>query len=72
MNWVLLATAPDQLVAEMWRDLLRAEGIAAAVRQGDAVSFLGVSGYPCRVVVSEDALERAQEVLREQLGREPD
>ena len=70
MKWVLLDTAPDQLVAEMWRDLLRAEGVAAAVRQGDAVSFLGVSAYPCRVVVREDELDRAQQVLGEQLGRE--
>jgi hypothetical protein len=67
VSWAILATAPDQLVAEMWRGLLLAEGVQAFVRSGDASSFLGVSTLPCRLMVAEEDLERAQEVLVEQL-----
>ena len=67
MKWVTVATAPDQLVAEMWRDLLLDEGVPAVVRSGDTSSFLGVSSYPCRVMVAENELERAKEIM-EDLG----
>ena len=68
MKWVDLATAPDQLHAEMWRDLLVEKGIPAVVRPGDTSTFLGVSAYPCRVMVAEDRLERARELIEPRLG----
>ena len=72
MSWVRLTTAPDQIVAEMWRDLLRGEGVSAVVRPGDTMtSYLGVSPYPCGIMVQEDELERAKEVLGLHLGHEP-
>ena len=70
MKWVILTTAPDQLVAEMWREILVGEGISARVRAGDTASFMGVSNYPCRIMVPEDDRERAAEVLESQLGLE--
>ena len=70
MNWVILTTAPDQLVAEMWREILIGEGISARIRAGDTASFMGVSNYPCRIMVLEDDRERAAEVLESQLGLE--
>ena len=70
MSWVYLATAPDQLVAEMWRDLLVEEGIAAVVRSGDTASYLGVSAYPCRILVQEEDVERGRKALESRLGRE--
>jgi hypothetical protein len=33
------------------------------IRPSDAVSFLGVSAYGCRVQVLDDDLERAREIL---------
>ena len=63
MKWVCAATAPDQLVAEMWRELLVGQGIAAVVRSGDTASYLGVSAYPCRVLVRERDLDGAKRVL---------
>ena len=63
MKWVCVATAPDQLVAEMWRELLVGQGIAAVVRSGDTASYLGVSAYPCRVLVRERDLDSAKKVL---------
>ena len=70
MKWVDIATAPDQLQAEMWRDMLIEEGIAAIVRPGDTASFLGVSAYPCRIMVREHRVEEAKEVLEARLGHE--
>ncbi|MFA4836247.1 MAG: DUF2007 domain-containing protein [Dehalococcoidia bacterium] len=68
MKWELLATAPDSLIAEMWCETLREEGITAVIDPRDNVSFLGVSLLPCRVMVSEDMIERAREVLLDCVG----
>ncbi|MBI4307501.1 MAG: DUF2007 domain-containing protein [Chloroflexi bacterium] len=63
MKWVYVATAPNQLTAEMWVDLLRKEGVPAEVRAGDTVSFLGVAPIPCRVLVPEDYKPKARALL---------
>ena len=68
VKWVHLTTAPDQLQAEMWRHMLTEGGISAVVRPGDTASFLGVSAYPCRIMVAQDQRERAREVLDAHLG----
>ena len=65
---VYLTTAPDQITAEMWQELLRGENVTVVIRAGDTASFLGVTGAPCRMLVSEDLLEEARRVLEEQLG----
>ena len=71
MKRVLLTTAPDQLVAEMWCELLEGEGVSAVVRPGDTMSsYLGVTAYPCRILVWEDGLSRAKEILEAHLGHE--
>jgi hypothetical protein len=62
-RWVHLATAPDQLTAEMWVSILRDAGLSAMIRPSDAVSFLGVSAYGCRVQVVEEDLPTAREML---------
>ena len=63
MKWKLLTTAPDQLTAEMWCDVLREEGITAVIEPRDAVSFLGISAFPCRVMVPDGMVDEAGEVL---------
>ena len=69
MKWVYLTTAPDQLVAEMWLNLLRNEGVSAMIRPGDTMSnYMGVSTYPCRIMVHEDQVSEARELLEAQLG----
>ena len=68
MSWVILTTAQDQLVAEMWRQILVSEGISARVRAGDTASFMGVSNFPCRIMVHEDDQQRAKDVLDSHLG----
>ena len=64
-RWVPVATAPDQLVAEMWVELLRAQGIPAMVRPQDTASFLGLSTMACRVLVPREHLAEAALALQE-------
>jgi hypothetical protein len=64
-RWVHFATAPDQITAEMWVGILRDAGIRAMIRPSDAVSFMGVSPYSCRIQVPEEDLPRARNVLPE-------
>jgi hypothetical protein len=63
MNWKVLTTAPDQLIAESWCGLIRAAGIDCKLQPGDAVGFMGVSVFPVRIMVDELDLELAQSVL---------
>ena len=63
-RWVHLTVAPDQITAEFWIQVLQEEEITAMIRPSDAVTFLGVSGFGCRVQVRESDLERATEVIQ--------
>ena len=69
-EWVHLTTTPDQLSGEMLVDLLRGEGVSAMIKPSDAVSFLGVSGMSCRIMVPSDQLNEARAILadREETG----
>ncbi len=70
-KWKLLTVAPDQLTAEMWQEMLVREGIPAAVNPGDTASFMGVSPLPCRLMVAEEYLERAKQILAGLDAEEP-
>lgn len=50
-DWIALATAPHQLIAEIWQRVLEDEGVLVRLEAADAVSFLGVSPFPCRIMV---------------------
>ena len=63
MKWVVFATAPDQIMAEMWVQLVRSEGIPCRLQPGDTTNFLGVSATPVRLMTLESAAERAAQVL---------
>ena len=62
-QWELLTTAPDQLTAEIWTDILNQNGVAAMINPQDAISFMGVSGLPCRIMVAYGHRQKAQEIL---------
>jgi hypothetical protein len=62
-RWELLTTAPDQLTAEIWQDILVQNGIPAMINPQDAVSFMGVSSLPCRIMVADGYRQQAQEIL---------
>jgi hypothetical protein len=61
--WELLTTAPDQLTAEIWVDILNQNGIPAVINPQDTISFMGVSSLPCRVMVATGYRQQAQEIL---------
>ena len=63
MKWVVFATAPDQIMAEMWVQLVRSEGIPCRLQPGDITNFLGVSATPVRLMTLESDAERAAQVL---------
>ena len=65
MKWTTAATAPNQTQAELWQNLLMEAGIGATVHPGDTFlpTYIGISHKPCRVMVAEDDLEAAREVL---------
>ncbi|MBI2964623.1 MAG: DUF2007 domain-containing protein [Chloroflexi bacterium] len=68
MKWVVFATAPDQLTAEMWRDIIRQAGISCELRAGDTASYLGLSQIPVRLIAAEADRDRARTALSEVLG----
>ena len=70
MKWAHLTTAPDQLTAEMWRDLLLSEGIPAMLRGGDTTSYFGVTPFPRPILVDETRVCEARRALEGYLGRE--
>lgn len=61
-EWVVVA-AGSQLDAEAMRGLLDGWGIPAQILPGDAVSFLGVSPFPCRLAVPAPRAAEARAVL---------
>jgi len=63
MNWEVLTTAPNQLIAESWCGLIRSAGIDCKLQSGDAVGFMGVSTFPVRIMVRASDVESAQSVL---------
>ena len=63
MKWVVFATAPDQIMAEIWVQLVRSEGIPCRLQPGDTTNFLGVSAAPVRLMTLETQAERAAELL---------
>ena len=75
MKWVVFATAPDQLTAEMWQDLLSQARIKCQLKAGDTYGFLGVSAAPVRLVApaedAKDALNTLETMVRLP-GRAPD
>jgi hypothetical protein len=62
-KWLLLTTAPDQLTAEIWQDILVQNGIPAMINPQDAISFMGVSSLPCRIMVAYGYRQQAKEIL---------
>jgi len=63
IQWATLATAHDQMMAEMWQQLLKEEGIPSMLAPQDAVSFMGVAATPVRLLVPAEMVARAEEVL---------
>ena len=70
MKWVVLATAPDQLTAEMWLELITQSGVQCHIRPGDTTGFLGISAHPVRIVTREEDVDRARRLLQQGIGQD--
>ena len=62
---VPLATAPNQIVAELWISALKDDGVSALMDARDTMSFLGVSNRPVRLMVQESRLADATAILND-------
>lgn len=63
---VAVGVAPNEIVADMWRQVLADEGIVAALKPGGAgASFASNALNEHVVLVREDQAERAREVIAE-------
>lgn len=73
MEWVVLETAPDQIIAEMWVELLRNNGVPAFVRVPDGLA--ASRGFPspwdCGVMVPDTHREIAANILKSILDDKP-
>lgn len=59
---VRIGSAPNQMVAEMWRDLLAQEGIPAVVQTSDGYAYVGPFS-PCSLLTVAYQADRARAVL---------
>ncbi len=69
MRWTPILTVPQQ-IAEMFQDMLWKEGIVSRLEPADAVSFLGISPAPCRILVRPDQAAAARAYLADVTGEE--
>lgn len=62
-TWVSVGTAPNEAMAELWREELEEAGIPAVVAPSNVGSYLGVSFLPTDVLVEEGHFEEARAVI---------
>lgn len=60
---VTLATASNQIEAELWQAALAEHGIPAVLMAGDVHSYLGVAPVPVRLLVRRRQRDAAEQVL---------
>ena len=70
-GWEHLTTAPDQTIGEMLKAMLEEAGVVAMLEPEDAVSFLGVSAIPVRLMVPAEQAAVARQLLEEFEAAEP-
>ena len=64
-GWEHVTTAPDQTIGEMLKSMLEENGVVAMLEPDDAVSFLGVSAIPVRLMVPLEQAVVAKQLLQE-------
>lgn len=62
-EFVYLTTAPNQIIAEMWIDILKQEGIRAFFRSNSLTVYTATSFTPCRIMVTKSRLSDAAELI---------
>lgn len=67
MNWKLLSTAPNQITAESWSELLKVNGFNSKIIDSTNYVYIGISNSPVRLFVSENDYLPAKKLLSEML-----
>ena len=67
MPWAVAATAPNQLIAELWQGLLSGASIPTQIVPATGSMFGGVMSLPCQLMVPDDRLAEAHALLAEML-----
>ena len=67
MNWKLLSTAPNQITAESWRELLKVNGFNSKIIDSTNYVYIGISNSTVRLFVSENDYLPAKKLLSEML-----
>jgi hypothetical protein len=49
----------------MWLGVLREHDIPAVISPGDTSSFMGISPFPCRLMIIGDYLKQAREIMND-------
>ena len=70
-KWKAFASAPDQVIAEMWCELVRSAGVDCRLENANP-SFLGPSLYSVRLMAPEEECNRALRVLSESVDLGPE
>ena len=60
--WVQVKSAPNLMLADMWKDFFEGEGIPARILPDIDKGKGGLSGY--RILVSQERVHVVEEVLR--------
>lgn len=60
--WVQVKSAPNLILADMWKDFLEGEGIPARILPEIDKGTTGLPGY--RILVSQERVHVVEEVLR--------
>jgi hypothetical protein len=63
MTWTILSTAPNQLTAESWCEILTNNGFNCKVEPGDFYSFMGISNSPVRILIVDKEFDSAKQFL---------
>lgn len=69
-DWVRVATAPNEAIAELWHQELEREGIRSVIAPSNVGSYLGASIFPTDLLVEPSRLDDARALL-EPHGAEP-
>lgn len=63
MTWTTLSTAPNQLTAESWCEVLTNNGFNCKVEPGDFYNFMGISNRPVRIIIVDKEFAPAKQFL---------
>ncbi len=61
--WMVLVTAPNQIIAEVWAEFLQSQGLPCRVHPGDVSGFLGLKPYGVRLLTQEPYIYICKKLL---------